>query len=100
MVQAIGWSGEAGAIAVELEVPSGLVPMRVEVAAGGKQAVAVAKAPGLMSLSVPVAAGPGPQPLEVRLRASRSWTIPGDGRRVSGLLRRLSFEPASDRRVV
>ena len=100
--QAIGWSGEAGAIAVELEVPSasGLLPLRVEVAAGGKQAVAVAKAPGLVSLSVPVAAGPGPQPLEVRLRASRSWTIPGDGRRVCGVLRRLSFEPASDRRVV
>jgi GT2 family glycosyltransferase len=93
--QALGWSGQEGMAVVEVEVPSfpHALPFRLEATVEGKRVVATSSVPGPLTVTVPVAAGRGPRPLEVRLRASPSWTIPGDARRLTGLLRRLSFVP-------
>jgi GT2 family glycosyltransferase len=92
--QAVGWPGEAGRVIVEVDVPStpDLMPFQLTAGVAGRRAVAVSNAPGRLSASVAIPAGPGPRPLEVRLHASRSWTLPGDGRRVSCLLHRVAFE--------
>jgi GT2 family glycosyltransferase len=92
--RAIGWSGQAGRLSVDVDVPpqASLLPFRFDVSAAGRKAEATVDAHGpvRVTLALPGSGG-GPRPLEIVLRASRSCRMPGDPRRLSCVLRRITF---------
>jgi len=97
--RAIVWSGEAGVLRVDVEVPPEptLLPFRFRVSAAGGTALSTVRTHGALRLMLAIpAAGGGPRPLEIVLRASRSCHLPGDPRRLSCVLRRIAFEEGGE----
>jgi hypothetical protein len=97
--RAVGWSGQAGRLSVDVDVPpqASLLPLRFDVSAAGRKAEATVNAhgPTTVTLALPDSGG-GPRPLEIVLRASRSCRMPGDARRLSCVLRRITFQESGE----
>jgi hypothetical protein len=93
--RAIPWTGQAGALRMQLDAPSQIVPFTLEVAAAGRQVNVDRSKPGPFELFLPLPSVPGkPRPLEVVFRTSRHWQAPGDPRTLSCLLRSMVLERA------
>jgi len=82
---AVPWQGQAGTLRVRGEVPaiSALLPLGLEVETAGVRVHVERKESGPFEVIVEVPAAPGPaRALPVTVRASRSFTVPRDLRRL------------------